>query len=433
MMTIRGTSRPTPAAHRGQTIVLFALGSLVLLGVLGLALDGGYLLAKRRAMQNAADAAALAGASALAGNNAAGFTVLSTVRENARQNGIADPADPGQLTCTYLDNSLQPLASPLPTSCHDAPFAIGTAVSAVQVTVRETHPTFVMRALGVASSGTGATATAQIQRLTQLANAQAPFLPCGVDSKLVGANGNIVGAMSILETNGQLQYNAPYNTPHYYTASKQDTSANGRVIINPSAYSYDMRVNPPGGSAAASPNPYRFLIHKASGNETNGIERCSADGFSAWKGYNGALTGMIDIEQTLPLQGAVTYNPALYPGAVSPYSNSVSYASGLGGPVYAGTGQRSGPAANVPGAGGCAANQASNCIMLLPIVDNSIGSENGSNGILAARAYEAFYITTNNNGNEHYAALVKNWRPNLKGSPTYTIGAAGVTSILLVR
>ena len=423
-------------AKRGQTIVLFALTNIVLLGMLGLALDGGFLLAKRRQMQNAADAAALAGATALAGNNGNFLTTLATVRTIAQQNGVQDPTDGSQLTCTYLDNNLQPLTSPLPSACNDLPFANGTAVSAVRVTVHETHSTFVMRALGIATTGSGATATAQIQRITTLANLQVPFLPCGINSKTVGANGQVNGTKSMLVINGQYVYNPGDASYLLYTASWQD--ANGNVRIEDSAYSYDMNpdplhYNPPGGTTLW-PNPNRFLIHTSSGNDANGIERCSANGYSAWKGYNGAVTGTIDITQTLPLQGAVS--PAYYPpGAVSP-ANMLplnTYASGLGGLVYAGTGQRTGPASSVPGSGGCAPNQAVNCILLLPILDNAVGSGNGSNGVLTARTYEAFYMTANGNENEHYGALVKNWHPSINGSPTYTIGSGGVTSIVLVR
>src|SRR2546430_1595885 len=47
---------------KGQTIVMFALVLVILLVFVGLALDGGLARAKRRAMQNAADAASFAGA-----------------------------------------------------------------------------------------------------------------------------------------------------------------------------------------------------------------------------------------------------------------------------------------------------------------------------------------------------------------------------------
>ena len=52
--------------QRGQMIVLFALASTAMLLVVGLVIDGGYALAQRRASQNTADLAALAGARVLA-------------------------------------------------------------------------------------------------------------------------------------------------------------------------------------------------------------------------------------------------------------------------------------------------------------------------------------------------------------------------------
>src|SRR3712207_6965103 len=55
----RSTLFPYTTLFRSQTLVLFALAQFVLLSALGLAIDGGYLYMKRRAMQNAADAAAL--------------------------------------------------------------------------------------------------------------------------------------------------------------------------------------------------------------------------------------------------------------------------------------------------------------------------------------------------------------------------------------
>ena len=226
----------------GQTLVIFALATLVLVGALGLVLDGGYNYAQRRQMQNAADAAALAGASALLGNNATGFTVWSTVQTIAQKNGVSDVS--ANLTCIYLDKTQAPLASPA--SCNDTPFAAGADVSAVQVTVHETHTTFVMRALGITSSSSGATATAQIQVVHSLPNSQIPFLPCGVGTPLVDSNGhnapnagpNGNGILSILLTQGTYTYlpgNANLTT---YTASWQDSS--GKVKIDDRAWSHQL-------------------------------------------------------------------------------------------------------------------------------------------------------------------------------------------------
>jgi hypothetical protein len=47
---------------RGQVLVLLALGLLALVAMVALAVDGGHIYRQRRAMQNAADAGALAGA-----------------------------------------------------------------------------------------------------------------------------------------------------------------------------------------------------------------------------------------------------------------------------------------------------------------------------------------------------------------------------------
>jgi hypothetical protein len=56
------------SSESGQSIVLVALGMIVMLGFLGLAVDGGRLYTKTRHAQNAADGAAMAAAAALCNN-----------------------------------------------------------------------------------------------------------------------------------------------------------------------------------------------------------------------------------------------------------------------------------------------------------------------------------------------------------------------------
>ncbi len=67
----------------GQTLILIAAALVVLLGFLALAVDLGMLYAERRAMQNAADAGALAGARAMCG----GGNVEAEARKFAEANG----------------------------------------------------------------------------------------------------------------------------------------------------------------------------------------------------------------------------------------------------------------------------------------------------------------------------------------------------------
>src|SRR3712207_3553913 len=98
---IRRFLTPNATAHPGQTLVLFALSTTLLLAALGLVLDAGYTFAQRREMQNAADAAALAGTRLLAENpNTTGM--LALVRAVAVQNGVPNAAD---VTCTYITDT----------------------------------------------------------------------------------------------------------------------------------------------------------------------------------------------------------------------------------------------------------------------------------------------------------------------------------------
>lgn len=74
--------------ERGQNIVLLALTLPVLVGMLALGIDGGYGYAQRLRMQTAADAAALAGARALA-LEMTNPQVGSTIAQYATGNGAA--------------------------------------------------------------------------------------------------------------------------------------------------------------------------------------------------------------------------------------------------------------------------------------------------------------------------------------------------------
>lgn len=89
---------------RGQMTIVFAVMATALLGFLALTIDGGYAFSQRRSLQNAADAASLAGTRQLAsyeqGNPLFDANVYSAVQEAAENNGWSATA--GSLNATYI-------------------------------------------------------------------------------------------------------------------------------------------------------------------------------------------------------------------------------------------------------------------------------------------------------------------------------------------
>ncbi|MBA3236176.1 MAG: hypothetical protein H0T59_09335, partial [Chloroflexi bacterium] len=86
------------APERGQVLVLFAGGFLALLLVAALAFDVGMMLVERRDQQNAADAAALAGARYVL---ASPTQAEAAARSLALANGF-DDADPNEVVKVYI-------------------------------------------------------------------------------------------------------------------------------------------------------------------------------------------------------------------------------------------------------------------------------------------------------------------------------------------
>jgi hypothetical protein len=91
-------SSTTRSREQGQVLVLFAGGALVLFIVAALAFDTGMILVQRRDEQNAADAAALAGARYVITSQA---RAIAAARDIARQNGF-DDTDPTQVVDVHI-------------------------------------------------------------------------------------------------------------------------------------------------------------------------------------------------------------------------------------------------------------------------------------------------------------------------------------------
>ncbi|MFP5343339.1 MAG: pilus assembly protein TadG-related protein, partial [Candidatus Limnocylindria bacterium] len=86
------------ARGRGQIVVLFAGSIVVLLLIAALVFDVGMMLVERRDQQNAADAAALAGARHVL---VSATDAETAARRIARANGF-DDADPDEVVNVYI-------------------------------------------------------------------------------------------------------------------------------------------------------------------------------------------------------------------------------------------------------------------------------------------------------------------------------------------
>lgn len=98
------SSTTEPRSERGQILIIFAFSLLVIFGVAALVFDGGSMLLEKRTQQNAADAAAMAGARFLPGNPSAAEVAAVNL---AATNGFVDGVNQQSVTV-----NIPPLSGP---------------------------------------------------------------------------------------------------------------------------------------------------------------------------------------------------------------------------------------------------------------------------------------------------------------------------------
>jgi Flp pilus assembly protein TadG len=414
----------TPARHArtstrtspGQTIVLFALASLVLLGALGLALDGGYDYIQRRAMQNVADAAALAGAAAIS-RQLTDTGVTQAVLDAAARNGVTDPS---RITCTFITNSYTVTSPGTTQACSQTGVtmaSLGNNFTGVLVRAAEQHPTFVFRALGTPTSGTAAISAARVQRPVGVVGG--PFMVCGVGTTVTNSD---VAAFtgSIYQTTNN--YRVATNTTNRldglancrvggYCPKVPDL--NGAPAINDGAYAYQdgsktpFTTPPPPPPAPQQPQPITgpiYLIH-----DPQNINPCN-DNSASFKGVN---------------TNVITYNKLTYPAySQDTFTNGNPDFNGNAKLPPITTGNVSSVQATVSGI--------NNCVMILPVCDASGPGGNGSNAVLAVRSLQAFYVKQIATGS-HTGEMIKNYSITANSDPSYITGTSGVTVLKLIQ
>jgi Flp pilus assembly protein TadG len=170
MLALRGIPK-IPNSNRGATIVIVALALVVLIGIIALAVDIGYMYATRNELQNVADAAALAGAGYL-GSVYASVTYSYQQSYSFARMDVFDAADQvakknmaAGVNIAILDNAQDFIIGKW-TGTSVNPTLSGP--DAVQVTVRRDAtsntlvPLFFARVLGIYEKPVSAVATAAL-------------------------------------------------------------------------------------------------------------------------------------------------------------------------------------------------------------------------------------------------------------------------------
>jgi hypothetical protein len=119
--------------RRGATAVVFALAGTMVIGFVGLGTEGGTWYLTRRDAQNAADAAAYAGAVRLASTQADLGIALASARTQAVA-AATDTATRNGFTTGSRSTIVTPVTPPV------APSSFAGNITAVQVTVQRTRP-----------------------------------------------------------------------------------------------------------------------------------------------------------------------------------------------------------------------------------------------------------------------------------------------------
>ncbi len=143
-------------AERGQALVIMVFAIIGLLVMLGLAIDGGTVFLERRRMQNAADAAALAGtrllAEAICGDPGADDAAIAAeVNGYAESNGVEDPDN--NATADYVDFDEVVLG-------RVGDGTIPNGATGISATVEINRPTYFMTLVGIDTAGASADALA---------------------------------------------------------------------------------------------------------------------------------------------------------------------------------------------------------------------------------------------------------------------------------
>jgi hypothetical protein len=282
-----------PEAEGGQAIVMIAIVFMALLFAVGLAMDAGQLYAAKRTQQEAADAAAFAGAVVLYQGGTVPQATQAAI-DDATKNGYTD----GTLSTTVTVNGSATASSNAPAS---GPYAGESPVLHVEVVIIR-------------------------QVKTTLVPAEAAFNPVrarGVAGSEALNNGYPIMALSTSCAAPALTV-SPNEDIHVYGGGIVSNSCNASGVSGFSA-GQDLQIcaNPP---APCTPNPYTLMVVGGTAGDTfpagitvqTGITAV-ADPFAGYPKPDGHSYNGVSLLPANPGQiiGTTTWPEGIYTGTLS--------------------------------------------------------------------------------------------------------------------
>ena len=302
------------SSDEGQALVLTAMGLLVLLLMAGLGVDVGYLRYQKQQMQKAADAAALAGASA----KIYGSDYVTAGQNDSKANGFQNGLNGIQVNVVS-----PPTTGPFSTAADKDNY--------VQATVSQLQPTFFMRVGGFNNVNVAATSVAS--------TAGSASGCIYVMDPLASSSYKVAGTANVNATCG-IQVDSSSSSAYNDTGGGCTTAASIGIVggVKSGTCSHPTPVTGVSTfsdplSALAEPQPTSCTLQ--SGNINGGTVTLKPDN-------NGIATfcGGINIHGTSP---NVTFQPGLYimyGGGMQINSSAIVAGNGV---TFYNTGTKSGP------------------------------------------------------------------------------------------
>lgn len=385
------------AGERGAVMALAAISMLALILAVGLCVDISHFYVVRTELQNAADAAALSGASAL--NGSAGGINIAQQRAVAEMNKYEFNNAAVGITAddVYFATSLNGLENFLGTTNYPADTNLcsalrsstpsGTVMRASQAAANPGQVRFV----GVCAPATNPTAASfAISVITE---------PVPLQGKAIaGLSPPLTGICDIVAPMGLLDDPAINNTTEFTGTHTYTLRTNGGNSTSPGNYQL-LEICGPGGN-----NVRNALLGNCDGCFGIGSSVCTKTGVTAGpvrQGWNGRFESDLVIEENITYatyqQLLLSYNPSS--------SNDSIYNDG------GSDGRR---------------------LIIVPVIDKTaIEACNGSNCCLPIIDFAQFFLqkkVPGGNGGEIQAEFVK---MGAVPSGTYDSGAAPITSLTL--